>query len=88
MTRRRITASASARAIACGYWLDEAVELPVEPSLVDVPDEELDDLERARREGDKLHAVLEADDGTSDDSSASRFNSRAGHSILKTELKK
>lgn len=70
MTRRRITASASARALACGYWLDEAVELPVEPGLVDVPDEDLDDLELSRREGDRLHAVLEADDGTSDDSRA------------------
>ena len=68
MTRRRITASASARAIACGYWLDDAVELPVEEDLTGVPDEELDELELARREGDKLHALLEHDDGTSDDS--------------------
>lgn len=64
MTRRRITASASARAIACGYWLDEAVELPVEPDLAGVPDDELDDLERARRDGDALHALIEGDDGT------------------------
>lgn len=64
MTRRRITASASARALACGYWLDEAVELPAEPDLSGVPDEELDDLERARRDGDALHALLEGDDGT------------------------
>ncbi len=64
MSRRRITASASARAIACGYWLDEAVALPVEPDLADVPDEELDDLERARRDGDALHALIEGDDGT------------------------
>ena len=68
MTRRRITASASARAIACGYWLDEAVALPVEEDTSAVPDEELDELELARREGDKLHALLEADDGTSNDS--------------------
>ena len=56
MTRRRITASASARAIACGYWLDEAVDLPVEPT------------NEAMSEGDKLHKLLETDDGTSDDS--------------------
>ena len=68
MSRRRITASASARAIACGYWLDEAVVLPVEEDTSAVPDEELDDLELARRDGDKLHALLEHDDGTSDDS--------------------
>lgn len=52
MTRRRITASASARAIACGYWLDEAVDLPVEP------------VNDAMSEGDKLHKLIEEDDGT------------------------
>lgn len=56
MSRRRITASASARAIACGYWLDEAVELPVEPT------------NEAMSAGDEMHKLLEHDDGTSDDS--------------------
>lgn len=54
MTRRRITASASARAIACGYWLDEAVELPVEP------------VNDAMSEGDRLHKLIEEDDGSDD----------------------
>ena len=52
MSRRRITASASARAIACGYWLDEAVELPVEP------------VNDAMSAGDALHKLIEEDDGT------------------------
>ena len=72
MSRRRITASASARAIACGYWLDEAVELPVEEDTSAVPDEELDELELARREGDKLHALLEADDDSDERGADSR----------------
>lgn len=58
MSRRRITASASARAIACGYWLDEAVELPAEP------------VNDAMSAGDEMHKLLELDDGTSDDSRA------------------